>query len=141
MKFIINLAIVLLVGLVAARQRQAGVKSLLATGAAAKDNDGSADVVLVSKGGDKGCSLDDDRDYRGSGGSCKIRQEPPSSCNLESDSPQGTVSVSIGTSESYNCNDSAFTTFNFPSIDDYQRSGLAESMDDDYNRCNRRQQN
>ena len=124
MKFI-NLAIVLLVSFAAARQRQAGVKNLLASARTGKDCD--VDQVLVTNGGDKGCPICDD-DLR-SGSSCKIRQERPR-CDLESDSPQGTVSVSVGTSESYNCNDSAFTTFNFPSIDDYQRSGLSESIDD-----------
>jgi hypothetical protein len=36
-----------------------------------------------------------------SGGSCKIRDEAPS-CNIDSDSPKGTVSVSVSSSESYN---------------------------------------
>ena len=128
MKFI-NIAILLLVGFAAARQRQAGVKSLLASAVTAgKDGDNDVDQILVTRGGDKGRPTICDDDLRRDN-SCKIRQERPR-CDLECDSPQGTVSVSVGTSESYNCNDSAFTTFNFPTIDDYQRSGLGESIDD-----------
>ncbi len=98
MKFI-NLAIALLVGFTAARQRQAGVKSLLATGSITSECESCADKVLVNSSGDKGCPISEDE--FSSGGSCKIRDEAPT-CNLESDSPKGTVSVSVGSSESYN---------------------------------------
>ena len=63
-------------------------------------------------------------------GPCRV-ENAPCECDLESEGPQGTVSVSVGSSESYNCNDSAFTTFNFPTIDDYQRSGLTDQGNDD----------
>ena len=109
MKFI-NLAIVLLVGLVAARQRQTGVKNLLSS-AASRDVD---DISNEKSGEDKGCSIDGN-DF--GSGIChgNVKQQRP----VCDEGPQGTVSVSVSSSESYNCNDSAFTTFNFPTIDDY----------------------
>ena len=100
----------------AVHHRQAGVKSLLSN-AAAKTNvneDNTVDLECAGKG------------------TCGIQAEPPKSCGCDleqDDEVQGTVSVSIGSSESYNCNDSAFTTFNFPTIDDFQRSGLSDGND------------
>ena len=100
----------------AVHHKQAGVKSLLSNaGARNEEEEFGSDLKL-----EKGCKT-------------PVFQKPPCDCgcDLESEGPQGTVSVSVGSSESYNCNDSAFTTFNFPSIDDYTRSGLGESDDDD----------
>ena len=106
----------------AVHHKQAGIKSLLSNAAATEE----PDVVLECAGK----------------GTCGVQSEKPScGCDHEDDGPEGTVSVSVGSSESYNCNDSAFTTFNFPTIDDYQRSGLADQGNDDYpqqkprNRC------
>ena len=76
----------------AVHHKQAGIKSLLSN-AAAREED--PEVVLECAGK----------------GTCGVQSEKPSSgCHLEDDGPQGTVSVSVGSSESYNCNDSAFTT-------------------------------
>ena len=113
--------ILMIVGFAAIAQavthRQAGVKSLLSNAAARNDNqeEFGSDLNLES-----GCNK----------GPCQLERQEPCGCGLEAEGPQGTVSVSMGSSESYNCNDSAFTTFNFPTIDDYQKSGLADYDDE-----------
>ncbi len=96
----------------AVQHKQAGIKSLLSN-AGARGEPEEVGVSLECAGK----------------GPCRV-ENPSCECDLESEGPQGTVSVSVGSSESYNCNDSAFTTFNFPTIDDYQRSGLGDQ--DDY---------
>ena len=102
----------------AARHRQNGVKSLLSNaGSRNEEEEFGSDLKLECNN------------------KPKCLEKEPCGCELESEGPQGTVSVSVGSSESYNCNDSAFTTFNFPSIDDYTRSGLGDSDEEEYNRC------
>ena len=98
----------------AVQHKQGGIKSLLSNaGARAEPEEINVSLECAGKG-----ICENDKS------SCE--------CDLESEGPQGTVSVSVGSSESYNCNDSAFTTFNFPTIDDYQRSGIADQCNDDY---------
>ena len=113
---------------------------------------------LESKGRCKECSVADDRDRSGRVRAsvrrrrhyddsddeelATPRRKPCGcgSCKIDDDEPEpirnsdGTVSVSVGSYENFNRFDNTQTTFNFPTLEDYENSVVGAS----YRRKNRR---
>lgn len=68
-------------------------------------------------------------------GTCKVEEEP--ALTQPTKNPDGTVSVSVGSYENYNRFDNTQTTFNFPTLEDYENSAVGSSYRRKHHRLGR----